>query len=54
VLILETGLLHSAFSISLIHDFPQMKLIGLDIEDNRLLVFSRSASSMTTLKDLLR
>lgn len=53
VLILETALLQSSFSISLMHDFPQLKLIGLDIEDNRLVVFSGSASSMTTPKDLL-
>ncbi|MGE5224431.1 MAG: hypothetical protein ACM3PY_18500 [Omnitrophica WOR_2 bacterium] len=53
VLILETGQLQSAFSVSLLHDFPHMKLIGLDIEDNRLLVFTGSSSSMATSKDLL-
>jgi len=53
VLILETRLLQSAFSISLTHDFPHMKLIGLDTEDNRLLVFSGSASSLATSKELL-
>jgi hypothetical protein len=53
VLILETGQLQNTFFISLLHDFPQMKLIGLDTEDNHLLVFSGSASSMTTSKDLL-
>lgn len=53
VLILETRLLQSAFAISLLHDFPYMKLIGLEIEDNHLLVFSGSASNVTTTKDLL-
>jgi hypothetical protein len=54
VLILETGLLQSAFSISLMHDFPQMKLIGLDIEDNRLVVFTGQATCEPTSRDLLQ
>lgn len=54
VLILETGRLQSAFSISLLHDFPQMKLIGLDIEDNRLLVFTGQASCEPTSRELLQ
>ena len=54
VLILETGLLQSAFSISLLHTFPQMKLIGLDIEDNHLLVFTGQALRGPTPKELLQ
>ena len=54
VLILETGLLQSAFAISLLHDFPQMKLIGLEIEDNRLLVFSGQAARQPTSRELLQ
>jgi hypothetical protein len=54
VLILETGQLQSAFSVSLLHDFPHMKLIGLDIEDNRLLVFTGQAACEPTSRELLQ
>ncbi len=54
VLILETNLLQSTTSISLLHDFPKLKLIGLDNEDNRMVVFSGSASNMMASKDLLQ
>lgn len=54
VLILETGLLQSAFSIALLHDFPHMKLIGLDIEDNRMLVFTGQGSREPTSRELLQ
>lgn len=54
VLILETGQLQSAFSLSLLHEFPQMKLIGLDIEDNRLVVFTGQAAREPTSRELLQ
>lgn len=54
VLILEAGLLKSAFSLSLLEDFPRLKLIGLEIEDNRLLVFSGSSALEPTPEDLLQ
>jgi hypothetical protein len=54
VLILEIGLFQSAFSLALLHDFPQLKIIGLDIEDNRLLVFSGHASREPTPEKLLQ
>ena len=54
VLILEAGLLKSAFSLVLLQDFPRLKLIGLEIEDNRLLVFSGSASHEPTPEELLQ
>jgi hypothetical protein len=54
VLILETGLLHSIFAISLLNDFPHVKLIGLEIEDNQLLVFSGQAAHQPTFRDLLQ
>ncbi len=53
VLILETGLLKDKFSLSLLQDFPQLKLIGLDIEENQLLVISGSASKQPTTEELL-
>ena len=54
VLIIEAGLLKSAFSLSLLQDFPWLKLIGLEIEDNRLLVFSGVAALEPTPEDLLQ
>ena len=54
VIILEAGLLRSAFSLSLLEDFPWLKLIGIEIENNRLLVFSGSSSLEPTPEDLLQ
>jgi hypothetical protein len=54
VMILEAGLLKSAFSLSLLQDFPGLKLIGLELEDNRLLVFSGSSSVEPTPEELLQ
>ncbi len=54
VLILETGLLKNGFSLALLQEFPQLKLIGLDIEDNRLLVFSGSTAEKPTTEELLQ
>lgn len=53
VLILESDLLKKTYPISLLQDFPAIKLISLDIEDNRLLVFSGSAAYGPTPKQLL-
>jgi hypothetical protein len=53
ILILEYELLNCQ-SLSLLIDFPQLKLIGLDIEDNRLLVFSGQAAYAPTTIDLLQ
>lgn len=53
VVILEKGLLKSAFPL-LLQDFPALKIIGLDIEDNRLVVFTGSASYEPTPEELLR
>jgi hypothetical protein len=54
VMILEAGLLKSAFSLVLLQDFPRLKLIGLEIEDNRLLVFSGSSFVEPTPEELLQ
>ena len=53
VLILETRLFQCTLALVLLHDFPQLKLIGLDNEDNRLLVFSGQASLEPTSEKLL-
>jgi hypothetical protein len=54
VLILESGLFQSALALALLHDFPRLKLIGLDIEDNYLLVFSGQVSREPTPEKLLQ
>ena len=54
ILILEHELLNCQSFLSLLIDFPQLKLIGLDIEDNRLLVFSGHAAYAPTTVDLLK
>jgi hypothetical protein len=53
VLILEAALLLNAFALQLLQGFPRLKIIGLDIEDNQLMVFSGSASCEPTPEDLL-
>ena len=53
VLIFETELLKSAFSLALLRDFPRLKLIGLEIEENQLLVFSGSSAREPTPEELL-
>lgn len=54
VLILDAKLLKGDLSLSLLHEFSELKLIGLDLEDNRLLVFSRSTAYMPTTEQLLQ
>ncbi len=54
ILIFEAALFKSAFSLSLLQDYPRLKLIGLEIEDNRLLVFTGASSHEPTPEDLLQ
>ncbi len=54
VMILETEMLQGYFSLALLQKLPAMKLIALDIEDNRLLVYSGSTSYQPTTEQLLR
>jgi hypothetical protein len=53
ILILETDLLSSHFPLALLIDFPKLKLIGLDIEDNRLLVVTGQTAYGSTSGELL-
>lgn len=53
VLILETELLKKAMFLSLLQEYPQMKLIGMDIEGNRLQIFSGMTSFEPTPEELL-
>lgn len=54
ILILESALLQTDFSLSLMKDFPQLKLVGVNLEENHLLVFSSQFSSKPTISDLLQ
>ena len=54
VLILEAELLEGDLSLSLLQEFSELKLIGLDLENNRLLVFSRSTAYEPTTEQLLQ
>lgn len=54
VLILETGRLENSFSLALLKAFPKIKLISLDIEEERFLVLSGSTSRKPTTEDLLK
>ncbi len=54
VLILEGEFLKGDLSLSLLQEFSELKLIGLDLEDNRLLVFSRSTAYEPTTEQFLQ
>jgi hypothetical protein len=54
VLILEAELLKGTLSLSLLNEFSELKLIGLDLEDNRLLMFSKSTAYGPTTEQLLQ
>lgn len=54
VLITETRLLQCSITLSLLQEFPHLNLIVLDIEDNRLQVFSGSTSNQPTPEELLQ
>jgi len=53
-LVLETELMKSSSVLSILQDYPHMKLIGLDIEDHRLMVFSGSSASEPTPEQLIQ
>lgn len=54
VLILESELLQSEFSLSLLKDYPQLKLVGVSLEENHMLVFSTQYSHKPRTRDLLQ
>ena len=54
VVILEAAEMRSASALLLLQEFPQLRLVSLDIEDNRLLVFSGSASYEPSPEELLQ
>ncbi len=54
VLILEAELLKSVLPLALLPDFPELKLIGIEIETNQLLVISGSSAYKPTPEQLLQ
>lgn len=54
VLILETVLLKDKVSLSILNDFPQVRIISIDLDVNRLLVLSGSTSEYPSIEDLLQ
>lgn len=54
VLILEKVLLREKVSLSILNDFPQVRIISLDLDENRLLVLSGLASEHPSMEELLQ
>lgn len=54
VLIVEKVLLREKISLSILNDFPQVRIISLDLDENRLLVLSSSTSEHPSTEDLLQ
>jgi hypothetical protein len=54
VLIFETALLKHEVSLTILNDFPQVRIISLDLDENRLLVLSGLASEKPSTEDLLQ
>lgn len=54
VLIIETVLLKEKVSLSILNDFPQVRIISIDLDVNRLLVLSGSTSEYPSIEDLLQ
>ena len=54
ILILESALLQSDFSLSVMKDFPQLKLVGIDLEENHMLVYSSLFSNEPRTTDLIQ
>ena len=54
VLIIEKILLREKVSLSILNDFPQVRIISIDLDENRLLVLSGLASDKPSTEDLLQ
>ena len=54
VLILEKVLLKEKVSLSILNDFPQVRIISVDLDENRLLVLSGLASEQPSTEELLQ
>ncbi|MBE0687498.1 MAG: hypothetical protein IH585_16025 [Anaerolineaceae bacterium] len=54
VLIVEKALLREKVSLSILNDFPQVRIISVDIDENRLLVLTGLASEKPSTEELLQ
>jgi hypothetical protein len=54
VLILESEFLQNEFALSLLKDFPKLKIIGVGLVENQMLVFSSQLSHKPRTRDLLQ
>ena len=54
VLIVEKIILREKISLSILNDFPLVRIISIDLDENRLLVLSGLASERPSTEDLLQ
>jgi hypothetical protein len=54
VLIIETVLLKDKVSLSILNDFPKVRIISVDLDENRLLVLSGLATERPSIEELLQ
>ena len=54
ILIIEKALLREKVSLSILNDFPNVRIIGVDLDENRLLVLYGLASEHPSMEELLQ
>lgn len=54
VLILESMLLKEKVSLSILNDFPKVRIISVDLEDNKLILLSGKMSAQPSTEQLLQ
>jgi len=54
VLILESALIKEYISFSILNEFPRLRIISVDLDGNRMLVFSGLASERPSTEVLLQ
>lgn len=54
VLILESDLLKEKVSLSILNDFPKVRIISVDLEDNKLVLLSSKLSKQPSTEELLQ
>lgn len=54
VLIVEKALLKDKVSLSILSDYPKIRIISIDLDENKLLVLSGSTSEKPSMEELLQ
>ena len=54
ILILESALLKEKISLSILNDFPKVRIISVDLEDNKLILLSGTMSLEPSTEELLQ